>query len=77
MKAVLFVNAGNGFWIPSKSDGRGTIDRLDGTITASQLPICASAGAAFIGPRLFLCTTEVWYVSQVFSIKYFQLQSTT
>ena len=49
MKAVLFVNAGNGFWIPSKSDGRGTIDRLDGTNTASQLPICSPTGFAFIG----------------------------
>lgn len=37
-KAVESVKGGRGCATSLKSDGRGTIERLDGTRTASQLP---------------------------------------
>mmetsp|Transcript_42279 Transcript_42279/g.113644 ORF Transcript_42279/g.113644 Transcript_42279/m.113644 type:complete len:209 (-) Transcript_42279:251-877(-) len=64
------------------SPGSGTIERSPGTWTASQspcgwTPLNSAIGQEGIGPRESLWTMEVWYVSDVFSIKNFQLHSTT
>mmetsp|Transcript_8677 Transcript_8677/g.22444 ORF Transcript_8677/g.22444 Transcript_8677/m.22444 type:complete len:235 (-) Transcript_8677:405-1109(-) len=76
-KAVRSVKAGNGKFSPLKSSGRGTTERSVGTHTASQLPTCGAIGEDFIGPREVLWTVEVWYVSQVFSMRNFQSHSTS
>ena len=58
--AVRSQNGGSGASLPSKSVGSGTIDRADGTNTASQSPVWGPTGEDFIGPSEFLCTIEVW-----------------
>eukprot|EP00966_Prymnesium_polylepis_P079370 1839249-Prymnesium_polylepis.1 len=55
------------------------MERSPGTWTASQLPTgttpkCLAIGSDGIGPSESRCTTDVWYVSEVFCIRNFQLQ---